>query len=54
MLRPPALNASIGRDLAREHDALHGAAIKSQQEDPVVSPLQFRLRADLQEGYLRT
>jgi hypothetical protein len=30
------MDASIGRDLAHEHDALDGAAIGSQQEESVV------------------
>jgi hypothetical protein len=43
-------NTSIGRALAYEHDALHGGTIGFQQISPAVSPLEFRLRADLCAG----
>jgi hypothetical protein len=43
-------SASLRRHLSHEHDALHGAAIGFQQVNPVVSLLEFRLRADLCAG----
>jgi hypothetical protein len=44
------VEASIGRGVAHEHDALDDAAMAFQQEDPIISPLEFRLRADLCAG----
>ena len=35
------LSTSLSRDLFHEHNGLDGAAVGLEQEDPVVSPLEF-------------